>query len=254
MLETSGLPSASARLQHASLPSFGSQSTRTYPGWEDIEIEAGSRIAAMTSNTTSTDDNAISNNFEEGVVNDEGFDLLPLPVPAPERRILTAGSSTARPYSDGLRPREERFHYGSPSVQGRFTLESDEDVGSAFLGDVAVDENIDKLREVIGSVDNTLSRCLASCGGIGKAHRELQSLHLNIVSGLDSWTGMRGKFVSQRSLLKGISGIEQSRSIAEEGDLTMIDGKLAILVMRSLPVTILTDVWCCRSLLADFSC
>lgn len=34
---------------------------------------------------------------------------------------------------------------------------------------------------------------------------------------------MRGKFVSQRSLLKGVSGIEQSRGLYDEGDVAMID-------------------------------
>ena len=221
MLETSGLPSASARLQHASLPSFGNVSARCNSGWEDIEIEAGTR---MTSNNTSSG-HVVGSNFEEGVINDDGFDLLPLPVPAPERRILCAGSNSDSNVAFSERRREERFHYGSDTLQGRYTIDEDDNAGAAYLGDVAVDENIDKLREVIGSVDNTLSRCLACSGGIGKAQREKQNLHLGIVGGLDSWAGMRGKFVSQRSLLKGVAGIEQSKAIAEEGDLALIDGK-----------------------------
>lgn len=228
MLETSGLPTASARLQHASLPSFGNASTRTNSGWEDIEIEAGARIAAANA---ASDAIGPGSNFEEGVVNDDGFDLLPLPVPAPERRILSAGSNTDTQYMVNGRHREERFHYGSPTVQGRYAMDDEDEIGSAFLGDVAVDENIDKLREVIGSVDNTLSRCLASSGGIGKAQRERLALHLNVVGGLDSWAGMRGKFVSQRSLLKGIAGIEQSKAISEESDLALIDGKFWLYLM-----------------------
>ena len=87
-----------------------------------------------------------------------------------------------------------------------------------------MDENIDKLREVIGSVDNTLSRCLASSGGIGRARRELLALHLQIIRGFDSFEGLRGQFVSQRALLKGVSGVEQSRDVFEESDLAFIDG------------------------------
>jgi hypothetical protein len=223
MLETSGLPNASARLQHASLPSFGQVSARTSYGWEDLEIEAGARFPVANA-TAYLNGSGNTSNFEEGVVIDDGFDLLPLPVPAPERRILSAGSNTGGNYGTDNRHREERFHYGSPTIQGRYTLDAEE-VGSAFLCDVAVDENIDKLREVIGSVDNTLSRCLASSGAIGKAQRERLTSHLNIVGGLDSWAGMRGKFISQRSLLKGIAGIEQSKAISEEGDLALIDGK-----------------------------
>lgn len=221
MLETSGLPSASARLQHASLPSFGNVLARSNSGWEDIDVEA----KITSKQHSSSDGKEPGSNFEEGVVNDDGFDLLPLPVPAPERRILSAGSKLdSNHFSD--RRQEERFHYGTHSAPGRYTICDDDEIGTAYLGDVAVDENIDKLREVIGSVDNTLSRCLASSGGIGKAQRERQNLHLNIVGGLDSWAGMRGKFVSQRPLLKGVAGIEQSKSVMEEGDLALIDGKL----------------------------
>lgn len=223
MLETSGLPSASARLQHASLPSFGNFGSRGNSGWEDIDFEGG--LPRVTVASADVDTSLPSSNFEDGVTNDDGFDLLPLPVPAPERRILSAGSTPSANFAAGAQQREERFHYGAPKIQRSFTLEDEDDQGAAYLGDVSVDENIDKLREVIGSVDNTLSRCLASIGAIGKGQREKQSLHLSVVGGLDSWVGMRGKFVCQRSLLKGIEGLEQSKEISEEGNLALIDGK-----------------------------
>jgi len=126
---------------------------------------------------------------------DDGYDLLPLPIPAPECRIISASSDLQQAWAMA---RETRFHYGTPSLQGRISLDhhSEDDTASAFLGDISIDENIDKLREVIGSVDNTLSRCLASVGCIGKAQRDRQAKHLEIVRGLDSWSGMRGGFVS----------------------------------------------------------
>lgn len=226
MLETTGMNSASARLQHASLPAFG-PSARS-PSWDDHDNGASARAVTADANV-----NAEGNNFEEGVVSvqselqsgelivgDDGYDLLPLPVPAPERRILSVGSDA----SSQIVPRETRFHYGSMSMPSPFSVDEDDKAQSAYLGDISVDDNIDKLREVIGSVDNTLSRCLASIGGVGNAQKERQTLHLEIVKGLDSWGGMRGKFISQRSLLKGVSGIEQSKDLYEEGDLSLIDG------------------------------
>lgn len=234
MLETTGMQSASARLQHASLPAFGASARNS--GWEDDGADGQVEATAGDEASTGTRE---ANNFEEGVQhvqselqsddilssNDDGYDLLPLPVPAPERRILSAGSDLHASVDVG---RETRFHYGSTGEHGQFPLDMEEDSGSAFLGDISVDENIDKLREVIGSVDNTLSRCLASSGGIGKARREKQALHLDLVRGLDAWEGMRGKFVSQRALLKGVAGVEQSKEIYEESDLALIDGKFAI--------------------------
>jgi hypothetical protein len=231
VLETTGLPSASARLQHASLPKFDSSRES---GWSNDDGEPQLR--------TDSDDTPTSNDeecFEEGVLQVQdgfqdddleedgaGYDLLPLPVPAPERRILSF--SDTRPHKVGSREsKETRFRYGesltlpdlaqeiSTAAEGKPTM----------LGDIDVDENIDKLREVIGSVDNTLSRCMASSGVIGRARRERLALHLDVVRGLDFWEGLKGKFVSQRALLKGVSGIEQSREVFEESDLALIDGR-----------------------------
>lgn len=239
MLETTGMPSASARLQHAALPSFGNVSARGR-GWVEDEENAvtaqqnGEVNAEATPIDASLETN-LNNDFEEGVVNvdsglrteeqarpvDDGYDLLPLPVPAPERRILSAGSGASP--SRGTVLRESRFHYGTASSLGPLSLEEDDTAG-AFLGEISVDENIDKLREVIGSVDNTLSKCLKSIARIGKSQRDRQSKHLEVVRGLDSWAGMRGRFVSQRSLMKGVTSMEQSKDVFEESDLALTDG------------------------------
>jgi hypothetical protein len=248
MLETTGMQSASARLQHASLPAFGAAARTS--GWDDDETDSEVKAAVEDETTAGTTQEA--NDFEEGVQhvqselqsddllaeNDDDYDLLPLPVPAPERRILSAGSDL---HASSSTDRETRFHYGS-GEQGQFPLDVEEDARSAFLGDISVDENIDKLREVIGSVDNTLSRCLASSGRIGKARRERQALHLDLVRGLDAWEGMRGKFVSQRNLMKGVTGVEQSKEIYEESDLALIDGEFVLVDALSF-VLVHSDYW-----------
>jgi hypothetical protein len=217
MLENTGMPSASARLQHASLPVFGINGRGN--GWD--ESESGSSDLRWNSDRDAL--NApVASNFEDGVIDDDGFDLLPLPVPAPERRILTIGNTINTTVLDAKS--EERFHYGSGNLETGLSFHLENDNGSAFLGDIAIDENIDKLREVIGSVDNTFSRCLICCGKIGKANRERLNLHLNVVRGLDSWEGMRGKFIGQRPLMKGVEGVEQSKEVHEESDLALIDG------------------------------
>jgi hypothetical protein len=230
ILETTGMQSASARLQHASLPAFGSYARSS--GWDEIDVATphGREVAPSGGEAKEI------HSFEDGVVNDDGFDLLPLPVPAPERRILTVGSTGTTGEFLG----EERFHYGSGDLEGRYPLDDDLVDGSAFLGDISVDENIDKLREVIGSVDNTLSRCLVSIGRIGKSNMERFNLHLNVVRGLDSWEGMRGRFVSQRPLMKGVAGVEQSKDVAEESDLALIDGKAFAMQCTSQLVSDLT--------------
>lgn len=233
MLETTGLQSASARLQHAALPSFGSAKRGT--GWDDDEVN--NTFVQQKYDVDLLHEGG--DDFEEGVIRvdsdlgssevlraDDGYDLLPLPVPAPERRILSAGS-VAMSARDPRR--EARFRYGDGSLQGQIIVECpDDDTGLAYLCEIPVDENIDKLREVIGSVDNTLSRCLASCGRIGKSRKDRLGKHIDIVKGLDSWVGMRGRFISQRALLKGVAGIEQSREVYEESDVALIDGTFEI--------------------------
>lgn len=257
MLETTGMPSASARLQHASLPVFSAGRR-----WADDLINSEHQTGSSQAGSASGDAPAVPHHvgFEDGVVqvsselrktepdllgieshglndaggDDDGYDMLPLPVPAPERRILMAGSNTqtangqamTRSTTSALSSQETRFHYGSASLPENFLFQDDE--SAVLLGSISIDDNIDKLREVIGSVDNTLRRCLASGGGIGKVRRDRNSVQLNVVKGFDSWEGMRGQFVSQRSLLKGVNGLEQSKQIFEEGDLFLIDGTFLI--------------------------
>ncbi|KAL3924097.1 MAG: hypothetical protein SGILL_001252 [Bacillariaceae sp.] len=228
VLETTGMQSASARLQHASLPNFNNSRSAA---WADDDGESVS-----PKDSDDSQDNAPEESFEEGVMhvqdeldplsdpfaaedNGDGYDLLPLPVPAPERQVLTVGDSKkASASTKGV-----RFRYGDGPLSDGLLGGNPEEDKRVYLGEMAIDEDIDKLRDVIGNVDNTLSKCLASGGGIERARRERESLHLSILRGLDSWEGLRGKFVSQRALLKGVSGIEQSREVFEESDLALID-------------------------------
>mmetsp|Transcript_1311 Transcript_1311/g.1490 ORF Transcript_1311/g.1490 Transcript_1311/m.1490 type:complete len:1252 (-) Transcript_1311:570-4325(-) len=226
ILETTGLPSASARLQHASLPSFNNSRNCA---WTDDD-----RGILTRNDSEDTEENTVEDSFEKGVVyvqdelasdslmeqnDDQGYDLLPLPVPAPERQILNASEVKK---NTGIQ-KQTRFRYGSPPIEKGLTIDSTADEKQVYIGEMVIDENIDKLREVIGSLDNTLSRCMASSCGIERSRGKTFSLHLEILRGLDSWEGLRGKFVSQKALLKGVIGMEQSREVFEESDLTLID-------------------------------
>lgn len=225
MLETTGMQSASAMLQQASLPPF-----ETLPEDRDRDEPSKTKSTNIIPNDLKHP-HKNEEDFESGVIKveselkkngieeDDDYDLLPLPVPAPERRILNAGNLQSSEISNG----SDRFHYGTGYVEGQLIDPDFDDTFSVFLGEVNVDENIDKLREVIGSVDNTLSRCRMSSGSIGKAQKERLDMHLQIIRNLDSWGGMRGKFVSQRPLMKGLDGIEHSKEVYEESNLALVD-------------------------------
>lgn len=282
ILETTGLPSASARLQHASLPSFNNSSRGV--AWAEEGDDGPEKTHASVSNASDGED---PDHFEYGVIHvdselgaesgeegdfdpradgQDGYDLLPLPVPAPERRILCAGSANTErshkvddpndPFAGlGIEERQARFHYGSSNDMERFDSTETSQVQSAFLGEFSVDNNIDKLREVIGSVENTLTRCLSASAGIGGARKQRLDLHMEVVKGFDSWQGMRGQFITQRALLRGVEGLDQSKNISEESDLDIIDGKwmLPLLVRFKFSKLIASALCHSRRFMADCS-
>lgn len=269
ILETTGFPSSSAWLQHASLPRFGQPGSAAQVSWRDEDgpgdgVDLGLRPSPGGLRGWHNQDGPLGDDgvggeneqdsFEYGVVQveseldvgtavseegplgeDDGYDMLPLPVPAPERRILCAGSSSAgsaefsqiHPHvlgGDSKPSRATRFRYESSSRRQPEGIPGHaDDSESTLLGEMSVDNDIDKLREIIGSVDNTLGRCLSASVGIGKMRRKRDALHLDIVRGLDSWEGARGKFIAQRALLNGVMALEQSDEITEESDLALSD-------------------------------
>mmetsp|Transcript_24176 Transcript_24176/g.35812 ORF Transcript_24176/g.35812 Transcript_24176/m.35812 type:complete len:1362 (-) Transcript_24176:2038-6123(-) len=245
ILETTGCQSASAKLQHASLPNFESSSKKKgNSSWADEDDEGGERNKGYDNNDQQVGDTCNNDSFENGVVSveseldtcDAGYDLLPNPVPAPERTVLCAGSSAVSDdaFDNGstsgqsLGDREallltsnkmamnisQKFRYGvSPAAA--------DEKASTLLGDMAVDDDIDKLREIIGSVDNILGRCFASSAGIGQAMRQRNALHLGVVQSIDSWEGMRGEIITQRALLNGVTMLASSSEVAEECNQTL---------------------------------
>ena len=233
VLETTGMPSASAKLQQASLPNF--DNGKQQYGEEDASpksADGNMNEHGKASNRDSVDC------FESGVVavaseldgdafgdgEDDGYDMLPSPMPTPEQAILTTVAS------DGVSVDAEiankvskdgavaRYNYGS-----RIDEPAAPDDSAALLGDISVDRDIDKLREVIGSVDGLLNRCVSAGTRIGKAKRKENDLHMSILRGMDSWKGVRGELVSQRALLDGVSTLEKGFGVSENSYASLKD-------------------------------
>ena len=132
ILETTGMQSASARLQHASLPNFNHPAGNNLD-WVDEEQDDQAQFSTSDGGEHLTAADRV-NSFEQGVVSvqselqaevhtpndDDGYDLLPLPIPAPERRILSCGSRAhgdASSVSSGQGGSADRFHYGTSSLR-----------------------------------------------------------------------------------------------------------------------------------------
>lgn len=233
VLETTGMPSASAKLQHASLPNFDNGKQQY------SEEDASPKSADGNMNELGKASNRDSFDcFESGVVavaselggdalgndEDDGYDMLPSPMPTPEQAILTTVAS------DGVSVDTEsankvskdgavaRYNYGS-----RIDELAAPDASAALLGDISVDRDIDKLREVIGSVDGLLKRCVTAGSRIGKTKRKENDLHMSILRGMDSWEGVRGELVSQRALLDGVSSLETGIGVSEDSYASLKD-------------------------------
>ena len=253
VLETTGMPSASAKLQHASLPNF-----------DNGKQQYGEEDASPKSAEGNTHQRGITNEkdavdcFESGVVavaseldgdafgdgEDDGYDMLPSPMPTPEQAILTTvapcGSvSVDTKSANKLSQNGEgaRYDYGS-----RIDGPTAPDDSAALLGDISVDRDIDKLREVIGSVDSLLNRCVTAGSRIGKAKRKENDLHMSILRGMDSWEGVRGELVSQRALLDGVSTLETGNGISENSYASLKDDLSWQFALASSAVTAAEDV------------
>lgn len=235
VLETTGMPSASAKLQHASLPDFDNgnqQYSEEDVSPKSAESNVQERGASKGKDFTDCFENGVvavaseleSDPFGDG--DDDGYDMLPSPMPPPEQAVLTTVAPSGGISVDTETANNKllkdgsgaRYDYGS-----RADEVASPDDSAAVLGDLSVDRDIDKLREVIGSVDNLLSRCLSAGARIGRAKRKGNDLHMSILRGMDSWEGVRGELVSQRALLDGVSTLEIGNVVSESSYVSLKD-------------------------------
>mmetsp|Transcript_10785 Transcript_10785/g.12489 ORF Transcript_10785/g.12489 Transcript_10785/m.12489 type:complete len:1540 (-) Transcript_10785:2-4621(-) len=226
ILETTGYQSVSTKLQHASLPKFSKSNT-----FSD-GVDEGMNLRPVSSSLNGTDS---EDDFEKGivciessldqetrVVNDGGgYDLLPSPLPIAERSALCAGSilpksSQETPIHHSDRDLSSRDSTKTKSRVRYGHIGSNDDSNVAILGDVSVDRDIDRLREIIRRVDASLSRCLSAGLVIGTEAYGKTGICLDILKGVDSWEGMRGKIIGQRALLSGVAALEKTRDISHD--------------------------------------
>jgi len=211
ILESTGHSTASVKLQHASMPYIASSKGRqdednNFPGQVPTN---GNRIANLVSE------------FERGVISVEseldvdewgdliqmsGYDLLPSPLPPSERSALCAGKA--------IRPSTLAIQDDGGFLYGEFECSKNPDDSSLScpptLGDVSLDSDIDRLRDIMYGLKHDLETCLVSIVACDDANRIRADLHLRILTMLDNWEGMRGLIVSQKALLQGVASFNTS--------------------------------------------
>jgi len=177
---------------------------------------------------------SIKSELKAEVIGEEGetldccgdeYDMLPAPMSLSKRSALCAGSNSSFPkkqYSDGPTTRNEGFtnnwdhhhqHHQKQQRRGYHYGSISDDL--VVLGDISVDKDINKLRDIIRSLNDTLGRCLAATQQIGAGVRHRTKLHMNILGGLDSCEGIRGEIITQRALLLGVTSLEKGYNISD---------------------------------------
>lgn len=217
VLETTGYQSASAKLQHASLPKFSKIGTLTR---QDDDGKREEKILDAVVD------------FEEGIVCVEsnlddnvcGYDMLPSPLPLSKRSPLCAGSTlpstipSTMPTVSSPKNRESGVMYDDT-----FTSNV---VDTVALGDISVERDIKRLRDMIVVVDKSLSRCLTSGLCIGAETSDKMGVQIDLLKAFDFGDGWLGSMISQKSLLKGIESLEFIRGESISTTHSFISGKI----------------------------
>jgi len=83
------------------------------------------------------------------------------------------------------------------------------------LGDMSVDKDINKLSDILHSLNDTLGRCLAATLQIGEGVRHRTKLHMDSLGALDSCEGVRGEIITHRALLVGVTSLEKGYNTSD---------------------------------------
>lgn len=211
ILESTGHSTASVKLQHASLPYIASSKGR-HDDTSEIESHVPSSENRISNLVSEFESGVIS--VESGLDVDEwgdllqmsGYDLLPSPLHPSERSALCAGKIT--------RPSTIAIQDDCGFLYGEFDCSKNPDDSSLScpptLGDVSLDSDIDRLRDIIYGLRNDLEKFLNSLVAFHDACRLRADLHLRILTIVDNWEGMRGRIISQKALLSGASFFNNS--------------------------------------------
>ena len=237
ILETTGYESTSAKIQHASLPKFNN-AKNSWDEEEDTDTVNG------TSSSSKQDPSAENMAcFETGVVkieselNDEqdvGYDLLPLPGLSDEQSILNAGTSVLNCGGACTEENSRQFIY---------RMATDQDVSDKYstIGTMNLETDIDRIREIIKSVNHTLGKMYKASKALQKSQQERNTLKSSLLRGIDSWCGSND-VISQSALISGVSDISTASSDSDSSCKRLSNGELPMRVVVWMPNDLLNPL------------
>ena len=224
ILEATGRESTSAKIQHASLPKFGTATS----SWDEEEPYDAKDIVREDDSQIET----IDEDFEVGVVSDdiEGYDLLPSPGPSEEHHVLNA-TNNATSFNEEFQTMRPNRLYMTPNTSNELPdmMHDMHTQDSVTLGPVKVDNDIDKLQAIIKTMDSTLKRLYKSSIVIESVQASRNALQLNLLKDIESCGNNHGFVISQRSLVDGVESLRKSNTVLSTSNANISDGKLQML-------------------------
>ena len=231
VLETTGYEATSTKIQHASLPRFGS--TRPSGSWDENDLQHSS--------DSKSGDSPGSASFESGVVNirselgeetrDDGFDLLPSPGPSEIHRVLSAGGAVSSAKVDSIK----RYAYEASRDDPKSNVDE-----NARVGSLRIEQDIDKLRIIVKSIDRTLGKLHSSAARIQAAQKSRGALLLNMLKDVSSLGD--GDVLNQRSLVGGVASLQRTVTEAERANCEMTEDLLWQSALANSAISATTEV------------
>lgn len=227
ILEKTGNQYTSTKLHHASLPKFSKVRCES----DDVD-ESPNHVSDKVELDVDDDD------FETGIICIEscldevrdydsshgtGFDVLPLPVPLHKRSALCAGSSQmkSRVIESKEKSKHKSYHDFGTAYGDSF---ASQEQGSITIGDVSVDRDINRLREMMRTVDKSLNSGFSAGLLIGAESSEKVNHQLDFLKEIDI-DGLCPRFISQNALLNGVESLERNRNALNDSSEQFVNGK-----------------------------
>ncbi len=226
ILENTGYQSTSTKLHHASLPKFSKVKGESV-GIDDTTNHISEKVA--------TEENNIGDDFEKGIIciescldeendyknNDgSGFDVLPLPVPLHKRSALCAGSFQT---NQSLFSTNDNSHNEVGTNYG--DCFNHPELSPIIVGDMSVDRDINKLRDLMRAVDESLKRGFTAGLLIGSESIDRINYQLCLLKEIDSGDSLCPRIIGQNALLHGVESLERNRNTVNDCTDQFVNGK-----------------------------
>ncbi len=231
ILETTGYQSASAKLQHASLPNFArndndyNDDTMDDDDDEDTYLDEDSFEDGVVSISSELE---TRNNSNIVSFSNPGFELLPSPRPLSERSALCAGccvfktssSFSANKDDENNTTSKSRANYYDKYVSSSSVTSSQKK--NLFLGELSVENDIQRLYFLLSQVQSNMKRFKKILSTLSSVSEQQKDVIVSIWKG--RWLG-REMMLPNQLLLCGVEKLDRALDKSVGSYRQFVEGK-----------------------------